>query len=636
LDHQVKLRGYRIELGEIESVLNEHPVVSQAVVTVKADSVGQRLVAYIVPNTQCEWLEESSAEMPIQVEQLSQWRTIWEETYHESSTHTDPTFNLGGWNSSYTGKPIPEAEMREWVDMTVERILALEPDRVLEIGCGLGLLLFRLAPHCRRYAGIDFSPYAINYVQQELQKLEEDFSHVTLSQRAADDLDNLDDRAFKAVVINSVIQYFPNADYLLRVLERAVQAVDQGFVFVGDVRNLRLLKAFHVSVELYRAPATLPVANLRERVQEHLDDEEELCIDPAYFETIRQRLPRVSRVEIQLKRGRYHNEMSGFRYDVVLHIGAQPHPFSDEVTLNWQTQNLELSVIRQLLSEDKPEVLRLEQVPNARLRSVVETLKLLENADCPKLVGELREAVSGTVDNGIEIEDVWTMSADLPYAVEIGWSDSGNDDYFNVVFRRRTSKVAAIQYRNTEAPDRSHAFSSPESFASNPSQSIFNSRVASRLRAYAKEKLPEYMVPSSFMLLRNFPLTPNGKVDRQSLPALAGKHLSREKNYVIPRTPLENSLADFWAEILQLERVGADDNFFELGGHSLTATRVISQIRDRLQMEISLQEFFNSPTVAELAQRIEKGSSTEPRERLSSIVPRSRVRVKLPRRTMVS
>nr|QEO74644.1 AMP-dependent synthetase and ligase [uncultured bacterium] len=157
----------------------------------------------------------------------------------------------------------------------------------------------------------------------------------------------------------------------------------------------------------------------------------------------------------------------------------------------------------------------------------------------------------------------------------------------------------------------------------------------SELRHFLQEKLPAYMIPSEFVSLDQMPLTPNGKVDRQALPALAGKQHSREKNYVIPRTPLENNLADIWAEVLQLKRVGADDNFFELGGHSLTATRVISQIRDRLQTEISLQEFFNSPTVAELAQRIEIGTNSEPRERLSSIVPVPRVRVKLPRKTAV-
>lgn len=127
---------------------------------------------------------------------------------------------------------------------------------------------------------------------------------------------------------------------------------------------------------------------------------------------------------------------------------------------------------------------------------------------------------------------------------------------------------------------------------------------SSEVRNILQEKLPNFMIPSVFVNLNEMPLTPNGKVDRQALPAPEGKNLKRGTDYVIPRTPLENSLADIWAEILQLERVGAEDNFFDLGGHSLTATRVISQIRVRLHMEIPLRELFNFPTVAGLAQRI--------------------------------
>jgi len=618
LDHQVKLRGHRIELGEIEAMFDEHPAVNQAVVVLKDDpAVGQCLVAYIVPHTHNELLEEPSAETSVQVEQLSQWKRIFERTYHEGPTRPDPTFNISGWNSSYTGEPIPEAEMHEWIDRTVERILALEPVRVLEIGCGLGLLLFRLAPHCRRYDGIDFSSSAINYVQQELQKLADDFSHVTVSQRAADDLDDLGERAFGAVVINSVIQYFPNAEYLLRVLERAVQAVDKGFVFVGDVRNLRLLKALHASVELYRASAALSVASLQERVQERLANEEELCIDPAFFEMIKQRLPRVSRVEIQLKRGRYHNEMSRFRYDVVLHVGAEAHSLANEVTLNWQSQNLDLSRVRQLLADDEPEVLRLERVPNARLRSVVEAVKLLESADCPKLVGELREALSGTVDKGIEVEDVWAMRADLPYTVEVGWSDSGNDACFDVVFRR-TSKVESSQYRDAVVSDRSHAFDALERFASNPSQSIFNSRVASQLRAYAKEKLPEYMAPSYFVLLRNFPLTPNGKVDRRALPSPRRNNLRVKDTFIAPRDVLELRLTHLWEDLLNMKPIGVGDNFFEVGGHSMLAARMMAGVERLSGVKLPLNLIFQEPTIEGLARVLRKLSGTA--SKFSSLV----------------
>jgi amino acid adenylation domain-containing protein len=127
---------------------------------------------------------------------------------------------------------------------------------------------------------------------------------------------------------------------------------------------------------------------------------------------------------------------------------------------------------------------------------------------------------------------------------------------------------------------------------------------AEALRAHLRESLPEYMVPAAFVALERIPLTPNGKLDVKALPApdLA----SAEDRYVAPRTPVEEVLAGIWAEVLRLERVGVHDSFFELGGHSLLATRVVSRIRELLGAELPLRAFFEGPTVAELAGRVEE------------------------------
>ncbi|BDI19715.1 hypothetical protein ANSO36C_55170 [Nostoc cf. commune SO-36] len=120
------------------------------------------------------------------------------------------------------------------------------------------------------------------------------------------------------------------------------------------------------------------------------------------------------------------------------------------------------------------------------------------------------------------------------------------------------------------------------------------------LRAFLREKLPEYMVPSAFVMLKTLPLTANGKIDREKLPAPEQVPPELAATFVAPRNQTEEAIAKIWAEVLAVEQVGIHDNFFELGGHSLIATQVISRIRQSLQVELPLRQFFDSPTVADL------------------------------------
>ncbi|MFZ0922507.1 MAG: amino acid adenylation domain-containing protein, partial [Candidatus Acidiferrales bacterium] len=125
------------------------------------------------------------------------------------------------------------------------------------------------------------------------------------------------------------------------------------------------------------------------------------------------------------------------------------------------------------------------------------------------------------------------------------------------------------------------------------------------LRGFLKEQLPEHMVPAVFVLLDALPLLSNGKIDRRALPAPDRARPELDKAFVAPRTPTEELLAEIWAQLLDLERIGVHDNFFDLGGHSLLATQAVSRMREAFQVEIPLRRLFEVPTVAGLAESIE-------------------------------
>ncbi len=126
---------------------------------------------------------------------------------------------------------------------------------------------------------------------------------------------------------------------------------------------------------------------------------------------------------------------------------------------------------------------------------------------------------------------------------------------------------------------------------------------SSKLRAFLNDKLPEYMLPATFVVLDKFPLTANGKLDRNALPAPECRF---EESFVVPRTPTEEKLAAIFVEVLKLEKIGIHDNFFELGGHSLLGMQVISRIRKTFNIQLPLRSLFEAPTVAVLAEVVER------------------------------
>ena len=589
IDHQAKIRGYRVELGEVEATISQAAIVQETAVIAREDASGnQRLIAYSVPKIS----EESSSSL----QQVEQWKTVWDTAYRQPAAVEDATFNINGWNDSYTGLLTAADVMQEWLELTIDRIRALRPQRILEIGCGTGLLLFRLAPQCSHYHGVDIASEAVEYIQQQISTQPGDWSHVQVSQKSAHDLDDLEP-IFDTIVINSVVQYFPSAEYLISVIEKVARLVQPGGrIFIGDVRSLPLLEAFHSSVQLSQAQGS--IAQLRAKIRDRMTQERELVIDPAFFQTLTQRIPQLGTAEIELKRGRAESELIRSRYDVTLHFEPQPELIAEFCQLDWIDDGLSLETVRSHLS-NMP--LKITRIPDARLQAELCAVQQLADPNCPETIEQFRATLQP--EAGIHPEDL-IHTAD-GYAVKL-------------LCPEQPGFYDAWLYENSEDCRVPIAlFPTPQLYTNHPLHMLEKPQLTLQLRQFLREKLPSYMIPSVFVWMEKLPLTPNGKIDRRALPE--PKFIHSEPNSAAPRTPEEQQMAAIWAEVLEVNEVGIHDNFFDLGGHSLLAAQLLAQIKAMFEIEIPLFYLFKDPTITGLLHAIEQVQSLEMIQPQSSI-----------------
>jgi len=503
--------------------------------------------------------------------------------------------NFVGWNSSYTAEPIPEPQMQEWLATTIARIGAFKPNRVLEIGCGVGLLLQYLAPRCVTYVGTDFSAAALGQLQQWIGT-QDALKHVQLMHRSATELDDLEPHSFDTVILNSVVQYFPDIDYLITVLQRSVRLLSEGGrIFIGDVRHLGSLATFHSAVQLTKAAANVRIGELRKRIAQAISQDKELVIDPQLFRALPGNLPGISAAEVHVKRGSSENELTRYRYDVTLQVGSQLAARMVCEPLDWQEAGGSVAALETALKERRWSATHLLAIPNARLAREVAGQKLIETADEHLEASALRRQLNESSYDAVAPEMIWKLVETHGYDVTVSPADPGR---FDVRLLDRTRAAEVPHAIPAVVPAKPWT-----AYANDPLENGFRQQLIPQLRAYLQGRLPEYMIPAAWMVLKQLPLTHNGKVDRRALPPPQGRSADIGE-YRQPKNELEQTLASIWAEVLRVDRVGVDDNFFELGGHSLLAIKALSRINQVFGSALRVIDLYRSPTVGKLAVRL--------------------------------
>ena len=580
-DTQVKLRGQRIELGEIENTLLACPQVTQAAATVHHSDTGAHLVAYIT-------LEHTTT-ADHDAEIVDQWQHLYDELYGARSAVSGFGMDFRGWNSSYTGDPIPLEEMVEWRSATVDRIMALQPRRVLEIGAGSGLVLSQIAPQCEHYVGTDMSAVAIDTLARSLEQLQIPWrDRVQLLTQPAHVTEALPQGYFDTIILNSVVQYFPNGGYLADLIDNAVDLLAPGgALFIGDVRNHTLQGAFQTAVALARTdhrrrrrdPPTGPARHARRtritagpRVLHHLG-----------------RRPSVggrTRYPSQTRIGRQRTEPVPLRR----HRPQDPHTgrsLATAPTWAW-TQCAGLRGLHTQLISQRPAAVRITEIPRAGLITDVHIEQALA-AGLP-LADALAQATATATPDTVTPEQLHRLGETTGYHVAVTWGAATRHPRRRLPHPHRPRRPAHPPLTDLYLPPT--GAHQRTTHANDPRTNTKISAVRQRLSA----RLPDYMVPAQIVVLDELPLTSSGKIDRKALPA----PVFAATPFRAPQTQTEEILAGIYAQVLGLERVGVDDSFFDLGGDSILSMQVVARAR-AAGVLCRPRDIFVEQTVARLA-----------------------------------
>ncbi|MEI5036422.1 amino acid adenylation domain-containing protein [Streptomyces sp. S1A(2023)] len=417
---------------------------------------------------------------------------------------------------------------------------------------------------------------------------------VELRVQDAADVTGLPQGHFDTIVINSVVQYFPGADYLTTVLDRALDLLAPGgAVLVGDVRNLRLARLFHSAVQLAQADPSTQLPALRPAVDRAVLFDSELQLDPDYFADWARSDPRVQAVDIRVKRGDYHNELSRYRYDAVLHTSAAA-PASALRSFDWGTDVDDEETLVALLKTAAAEGtrLRLCSVPGDRLAPDLAVTRALARAERHTTAAELRTAADASAP-GVDVETLAALGERHRLVTALTWSTTGEDGHVDVLYQ---PAAQGEQFPDGYVP----ATLVPRSRRANDPMSVSDVKAQlANLDAYLRERLPDYMVPATTVVLDGLPLTDNGKVDRRALPAPEWESAAGSSRAAAGTR--EELLCGLFAEVLGLTAVGVEDGFFELGGDSILSIQLVSRAR-RAGIGLSVRDVFEYGTAAALAE----------------------------------
>ena len=602
IDNQVKIRGYRIELGEIETEIKKNNFINDCVAVVKEfDRGDKRIIAFFIPNGISNKNINDDQELHVE-----RWKDSYDNMYVNAFANLREMENTKPEIGYLVVKQFENNsdfrdQFKVWIDETTKRIRELKPDRVLEIGCGGGDILKRIMDECSFYCATDLSPRVIEYLENELNKIENTNGKIKLYTLPADADIPYKAGSFNTVIMNSVVAYFPNEIYLINVIKKLISKLDDnGSFFVGDVQSFSLMKNQYIFEQLSRIPKSTSIGDFKQIISNRLRTTPEFFVDPDYFYSLTEKVNRINRVEVKLMRGSINNDPTVYHYDVILYTKSKIVS-KNLMTLNWESPDKSLKEITAKLKNLKPEILHVQDIPNKRIQNRRDVESAIENAQDDLLVSDI-VASANSVNNEIDPEEIWKLEDELEYRIDLILPPKSDQTKFDAVFIRRNIDDN-ITYPLLNPKE---TFKSIGSYCNKPFLKLSDENLIEKIRQDLHTKLPEYMRPAHYIQVESFPLTPSGKIDRKTLGLYEVNKATIKTKSSKPVTSSEKLISGIWENILGLSEIGIDDNFFELGGHSILAAQMFTEIEQKTGKRIPIATLFKLQTIRELAKLIDK------------------------------
>ena len=566
-DEQVKIRGYRIELGEVEAVLRQHPGVRETIVVAHADGTAdKRLVAYVVPDPRhlSNKGQNGNGQAAQSRSDVQLWPSIgeyfvYDELIYYGLTNDEPR------NEKYRNA------MRKLV-----------PDKVVvEIGTGRDAILARLCVEsgAKRV-------YAIEIQEQSYLAAQERVRGLGLAEKIVvihGDARKVELPEKADVCVSEIFEAIGGAEGAAVVLNSARRFLKKEGMFIPR-RSVTRIAAARLPDELWENPSFTEVSSSYvEKIFEQVGHKFDLrlCIKDFPAANI------ISNVEVFEDLDFDDYVAAEYSRELTLHIHERARIDGFLVWLSLEMVEGEVLDIMEREYSWFPVYLPvfypgIEVSQGDTIKATV-TSVLTENGVNPEYVikGSLLKKDGERVD--FQYEAIHHQQR-----------------YQQTPFYRRLFKDDVVPVARAKGGGKLKG-----------------------LREHLKQYLPQYMIPSTILLLESLPLTANGKVDRRALPSPDTGRPELEQTYLPPRTAMEERIAGIWKKVLPVREVGVYDNFFQLGGHSLLATQVMSRVRDAFKLQVPLRKMFELPTVAGLAEYVEQeiavasGPEAEPLQRIS-------------------